>query len=398
MRILIISPLVPFPPVGGLGLRTHHLLRALSAQHQVTLVGFTYGETPAAAPFPLEVIPVPWRAPKLYAEMRSTDPALSRRAFEILAHEVREPWFASYYACPEMEETLRQVVSRGFDLAWFETTSMGGFASALPAAVPKLLDFPDLHTLVAQRASASRTGEEKRQADAETERVKWFENKLASQCACGLVCSDLEAAAARALLDIARIEVVPNGVDTKFFVPTQARSTHGSLLFVGIMDYPPNAEAVCHFVADIFPEVRRQMPAAVLHVVGARPTAEVLRLASDSVVIHGFVPDVRPYYRAAEVVIVPLLHGGGTRLKILEAAASGRAIVATSMGAEGLALAAGDDIEIADSPAEFAAAVFRLSADEQARQRLSINARRAVLPYDWDAIGAEVCRIVATVS
>jgi glycosyltransferase involved in cell wall biosynthesis len=112
------------------------------------------------------------------------------------------------------------------------------------------------------------------------------------------------------------------------------------------------------------------------------------------VTIHGSVPDVRPYFDAAMAVVVPLLEGGGTRLKILEAAASGKAIVSTSLGAEGLKLRHDDELLIADTSSELAAALIQLCRDAGLRRRLGQQARSASLQYDWKRIGAHFRRIV----
>jgi len=128
--------------------------------------------------------------------------------------------------------------------------------------------------------------------------------------------------------------------------------------------------------------------------VGASPGKEVKRLACEHVVVHGTVPDMRPYYRDAAIVVVPLLHGGGTRLKILEAGACGKAIVSTSVGAEGLDFCPGRDLVLADSAEDFAEAVIRLRGDEGQRAHLGRSARQASLKYDWTGLGTRLSRIL----
>ena len=110
--------------------------------------------------------------------------------------------------------------------------------------------------------------------------------------------------------------------------------------------------------------------------------------------VHGFVPDLRPYYRQAAVVVVPLLRGGGTNLKVLEAAASGKAIVTTSVGVEGLPFRAGDDLLVADSEADFARAVVLLLKDQSRQQQLGRHARQVSLRHDWEGIEAQICRLL----
>jgi polysaccharide biosynthesis protein PslH len=193
------------------------------------------------------------------------------------------------------------------------------------------------------------------------------------------------------------VHIVPNGVDTTYFVPSSSQTERGVLLFTGRMSYEPNADAVCYFAEQVLPLVRRECPQARLHIVGAAPPPRVSALASNAVVVHGQVADIRPYFATAEAVVVPIRTGGGTRLKLLEAAASGKAIVSTSLGAEGLAFAAGRDLLIADAPATFAAAIVAVLGDGALRDTLGSHARARARQYDWAAIGEGFRHIMATV-
>ena len=275
----------------------------------------------------------------------------------------------SWAASADMEGTLRGLAKVGFDLVVVEHTCMARFLPALPPGLPVVLDLHNVHSLMARRALEKKTGAEKEAALREAERTLRFEKEAASRCALCLAVSDEEAEAARTLLGVAAVRVLPNGVDTSFFSPSDGPVVGGSLLYTGMMDYGPNVEAVRYFATDVLPLVRREVPEARFHVVGANPGKEVTELTSGYVEVHGYVPDVRPYYRGAAVVVVPLLHGGGTRLKVLEAAASGKAVVSTSLGVEGLKFRPGEDLLVADSPGEFADAVVRLCRDEVRRQR-----------------------------
>lgn len=393
MRILVINVEIPLPPVGGGRMRAYQLLRALATRHELTLVGFTYSdETHAPPPFPIQIIDVPWEMPPLYQKMYSEDPEVSQHAHQVLQCEIEEPWFVSYFQSPILRDMLTRLTrDESFDLILIEDSDMAQYLPVLPPDIAKVLDFQNVYTLLAKRAYEDISpGPKKEQAIREFERTQRFEKGVASQCQFCLACSDQEAAAARDLLGIKHIEVVPNGVDTSFFTPSETTTAGDSLLFTGTMSYPPNIEAVRFFTKDILPLIHRDMPNVRLHIVGMKPTEEVARLASDTTIIHGGVPDIRPYYANADIVVVPLLHGGGTRLKILEAAASGKAIVTTALGAEGLDFVPGKDLVIADSAADFAKAVLALAKDDTRRRELGRNARRTSLKYNWQKIGLEL--------
>jgi glycosyltransferase involved in cell wall biosynthesis len=206
-----------------------------------------------------------------------------------------------------------------------------------------------------------------------------------------LTTSDVDRATLAPDVGATPIRVVPNGVDTTFFTPGPAGNGRPRLVFTGAIDYQPNTDAVLHFCAEIWPRVRRAAPEATLAIVGKDPPPAVLALAGEGVTVTGTVPDVRPWMQSATAFVVPLRTGGGTRLKILEALASGRAVVSTSLGCEGLEVTPGRDILVADEPAAFADAVLRCVGDPALRARLGAAGRALVEErYRWEAIGANL--------
>jgi glycosyltransferase involved in cell wall biosynthesis len=158
------------------------------------------------------------------------------------------------------------------------------------------------------------------------------------------------------------------------------------------MDWLPNEDAMIHFCSHVLPLIRADEPAAHLSIVGRAPTPAVRKLADDAGIhVTGRVDDVRPYVRDASVYVVPLRIGGGTRLKIFEAMAMGKAVVSTTVGAEGLPIVSGEHLVTADDPHTFARAVVRLMRDADRRERLGSAARALVLArYDWSAVAGSL--------
>jgi glycosyltransferase involved in cell wall biosynthesis len=187
--------------------------------------------------------------------------------------------------------------------------------------------------------------------------------------------------------------VVRTGVDTEYFAPPPDTGApeRPHLVFTGSMDWLPNEDAMVHFVREILPLVRQAEPAATLSIIGRAPTPPVRRLAGvDGVEVTGRVDDVRPHVARGAVYVVPLRIGGGTRLKIFEAMAMRKAVVSTTVGAEGLPVSADVNIAIADGPQRFADEVIRLIRDRQARANLAAAARRLVVErYDWSAVAQD---------
>jgi polysaccharide biosynthesis protein PslH len=195
-----------------------------------------------------------------------------------------------------------------------------------------------------------------------------------------------------------RVTVIPTGVDTEYFQPSLTPEQPGTTVFTGTMDWMPNEDGVAYFIDKIFPLIQQDAPNAAFWVVGRRPPRRIQALASGSVTVTGAVDDIRPYLGKAAVCVVPLRSGSGTRIKIFEAMAMGKAVVSTSMGAEGLPVRHGENIILADDPADFARQVVQLLRDPQRRAQLGGAARRLVEEsYGWPSVASHFDQIVQAV-
>ena len=226
----------------------------------------------------------------------------------------------------------------------------------------------------------------------EAKRVATYEQKAVSRTAGCVVVSEVDRAFLQNLAPNQRFYVVPNGVDSDYFAPAGSESPTPHLVFSGAMGWQPNAEAMIAFCRDIFPAVLAQYPTTQLTIVGLQPSPAVRRLANQpNIHVTGFVPDVRPYIAAATVYIAPLRLGSGTRLKILEALAMGKAVVSTTIGAEGLAVESGRELLIADDNQAFAQAINHLLANPPLRQQLGQAGRHLVTArYHWQALAYQL--------
>ena len=189
----------------------------------------------------------------------------------------------------------------------------------------------------------------------------------------------------------APVHVVQTGVDTEYFTPSSTAPERTHMVFTGSMDWLPNEDGMTYFCREILPRIRQSEPDATLSIIGRSPTPTVRKLAEiPGVEVTGRVDDVRPHIARGSVYIVPLRIGGGTRLKIFEAMSMGKAVVSTTVGAEGLPVTNGSDIAIADEPARFAHAVVHLMRDAEARRQIERAARRLVVEkYDWSAVAGD---------
>jgi glycosyltransferase involved in cell wall biosynthesis len=193
-----------------------------------------------------------------------------------------------------------------------------------------------------------------------------------------------------------RVRLVPNGVDTRRIAPIENPPNSRRLLYMGSMSYGPNVDAVLHFLGEIGPLVRSAD--TVLDVVGSNPPASIYEASTRSrlkTTVAGYVADIGPVYRASRAMVVPIRHGGGTRLKILEALAWGLPVITTPVGCAGLGLTDGREALIADTREEFAAAIDKLLLDDDLWMGLSRAGRDYVeRHFDWQAIGARFDQIM----
>jgi glycosyltransferase involved in cell wall biosynthesis len=200
-------------------------------------------------------------------------------------------------------------------------------------------------------------------------------------------------------VDPARITVVPTGVDLKQFTgKSSGKEMENLVIFVGAMDWGPNVDAVQYFCQEIWPAVKAKIPDARFRIVGRNPDRRVEKLSGESIEITGSVPSVVDHLYAASVVVVPLRIGGGTRLKIYEAMAAGKAVVSTSVGAEGLDVHHGSDIVLADDPTTFAENVVNLLRDEPLRRRYEQSAAALAAQYDWAAISEKFLSVLGSLA
>jgi glycosyltransferase involved in cell wall biosynthesis len=230
-------------------------------------------------------------------------------------------------------------------------------------------------------------------------RLRRFEAQACRRADQVLAVSEPDARALEELVPGLDATVVPNGIDTRKYQPrpASADAASASLVFTGTMDFRPNVDAVLWFLRETWPLMQTEVPDLRLIVVGQRPHRRLGPLAEcPNVTLTGWVEDVRPYIADATVYVAPLRMGGGTRLKLLEAMAMGKPIVATRLGAEGYPVTDGSELILADTPSDFAEAVVSLLRSPERRAELGQRARVfAEQQYDWSAIVPEMERAYA---
>ncbi|MFZ0320832.1 MAG: glycosyltransferase [Candidatus Sulfotelmatobacter sp.] len=381
----------------GGDIRSYNIARELARQHDLTFFSYYDGkrdcgyENALREQFPGSVC---------VCTGRSRERPLSRGLDYVARIPRRAPYAVSRFACGAVASQLNHWYDHdAFDVA---------VCDFLDAAVnfPKRLTIPtvlfqhNVESEIWRRHASNGSGPIKKAVYSfEFSKMLRYEQEMVRKFRHVIAVSEHDKKLMSAWVRPSRLSVVPTGVDTNQFHPgPKAAMEKPLVLFIGAMDWEPNVDAVEYFCREIWPGVQARVPEARFRIVGRNPGERVRRLAGNSVEVTGRVPSVIAHLHEATVVVVPLRIGGGTRLKIYEAMAAGKAVVSTSVGAEGLDVHHGLDIVLSDDPADFAQSVVTIALDATVREQLEGAAAELATNYGWPRIGATFGQILLTVA
>ncbi|HXD75026.1 MAG TPA: glycosyltransferase, partial [Vicinamibacterales bacterium] len=381
-------------------LRTWHLMRHLARRHEITYLAFREPDQPAADVEGMKEV-----AARVETITRR-EPAKGTLRFYVDAalHLVDPlPYAVGKYRSAEYRRRLEALLARErFDLIVCDFL--------FPAVnLPKRLPCPavmfthNVESEIWRRHAETASGVTRPLYTTQYRRMLRFERRALDRFDGVLAVSATDRDTLTQIYSDAihgPVHIVQTGVDIEFFEPAPTPAGSRTLVFTGSMDWLPNEDAMLHFCRDVLPRIRAQEPQVSLSIVGRAPTPAVARLAQEpGVSVTGRVDDVRPYMAESAVYVVPLRIGGGTRLKIFEAMAMGKAVVSTTVGAEGLPVQDGEHLLLADDSDSFASAVVRLLRDDEQRRSLEASARTLVVEhYDWAAVAGDLDRALTRVA
>ena len=398
-RLLFLSQCTPYPPHSGVTNRTYNILRQLRREYDVTVLAFSRrrhqadAAARAAARARLEALGLRMGEP---VEI----PSQASRPRQIWDHlrsvGTRRPYVYYEYWSPAYRAQLADALREGPPaLVHVDSLDLYRWCDGLPA-VPVACTHHNIESdLLRRRARHTAHPLLSRYIDWQAARTEAVEREEAPRFDLNVMMSDVDAARLRELAPGARTVVAPNGVDVEAFTPTpEAGRVPGRVAFLGPLYMFANRDGVEFLLDEMWERIAAGAPGASLHLIGqASAEDRAWAAARPGVSSLGYVPDIRPHLAEAECCVVPLRVGGGTRLKILDYWAMGKAVVSTSVGCEGLATVDGENILIRDDPREFADAVREVLRSPELRRRLETNARRtAETVYSWDIIGEDLRR------
>ena len=397
MRILWVKADRLLPVHSGGNIRSYHIMRSLSAQHELTFFSYYDGrkdegyERELADRLPGSVA-VCTNKRELHGAMRGLD--------YLFRFPNRAPYAVSRFASYDVQDRLRTWFrDERFDVAVCDFLDAAvNFPGKL--GIPSVLFQHNVESEIWRRHAQTEAHPLKRvMYKAEFRKMLRYEQVMVRKFQHVIAVSENDRRLMMQWVDGSRVTVVPTGVDLQQYKPDATREAKAPLIvFVGAMDWEPNVDGVEYFCGQVWPKILAAVPDARFRIVGRNPDKRVQKWASGAVEVTGRVPSVVDHLHEAAVVIVPLRIGGGTRLKIYEAMATGRAVVSTTVGAEGLDVHHGDDVLLADDPQRFAEAVVMLLKDPSTRARFESAAATTAARYDWPAIGDRFSEVLTQVA
>lgn len=388
LRILYLVHRVPYPPNRGDRIRSFHLLKLLATLGKVHLA--TLADEPTSDRDRQKLTELCERV--AIVPVKGVTRWLRAAAALAGGRSATEGLFWS----PQLLQTIKQWASEvPYDAVVVFCSSMAPYAM-LPALrkARLLVDLVDVDSQKWLDYASTATFPRNRLYAWEARRVRQLECQIVDRADAVLLTSQQEAEILRRFKPNDNVQSVTNGVDLNFFAPGVVKGdTPGALcVFVGVLDYRANIDGLQWFCSEVWPEVRRRIPGAMLQIVGRRPAPQVLRLAHiEGVQVVGEVPDVRPYVAGAEISIAPLRVARGIQNKVLEAMAMGRPVVATSQALEGIPMEPGKQAIAAFSADEWVSTIERLHGDSSERGRLGHAARQLVEKrHTWESCLAPI--------
>ncbi|MCC7181509.1 MAG: glycosyltransferase [Acidobacteria bacterium] len=388
MNVLFLSQIVPYPPHGGVLQRGFNLLRQASRDARIHLLAFVHPDvlpTEDAVDRSRSVLGEFCETVEYFPLWAKASP-LSRAAAVALSSVSATPFSVIAHRSTSFRQRVAEICrSVPLDVIHVDTVALSQFVEPR-ARIAKVLTHHNVESILMRRRSDVETRWlARRFLRREAAKLEALEYATSAQYDVNVMMSASDAAALSSKVPGIRTAIVPNGVDTDYFSPAADGETK-AVVYAGGLNMFANRDAVMHFLREIWPVLKTEVPGLRFFVVGQDPPKELCDLAKadQQIVVTGYVDDIRPYVRQSAVYVVPLRVGGGTRLKVLDAMAMGKAIVSTSIGCEGLEVTPGEHLLVADTTEAFAKATRALLENPERRQSLGCAARQLVeRKYAW---------------
>lgn len=399
MKILWLSHLVPYPPKGGVSQRSYNMVKEIGKYHEITLIAFNQASSLKSS-LPEVADPVQHSKNMLLKFVKTVEvldiPEQSlpkgrhlvalKALFKGNAYNME--WLKSLEAERVISKALRE---QSFDAVHVDTISLAPYFELFPD-LPIVLNHHNFESeMLRDRAKTEPNLAKALFFRYEAFRLLKSEIEFCRKANLNLACSDADAEEMKLVVEKDNFLTVPNGVDLTYFYPNKKKTiVKNSIVIVGGMSWYPNREAVEFFIRDIWPVIKSEIPDMTVHIIGRNPTEKIISFGKSepNVIVHGFVDDVREYLWTANFYLCPIKTGGGTKLKILDALATGCCIIADPFSCKGISVTENENVLYASTPREYLEQIKRIASDPEVENRLRDNGPKLIHErYSYSSIG-----------
>lgn len=385
--------MLPYPPKGGVVQRSYNLIKETSKKHEIYLVAYNH-----EARRDLGVAISHLR--QICREVEVIDcPVNKQEKYRIALSSIVSslPYTARWLSSQEFSLIIRKVIETlKIDIAHFDSIDVVEYMQEI-GELPKVLNHHNIESQMMFRRFLKEKNLFKRMYFLlEALKLRRFERKVCPLFDMNLTVSELDKERLQRIIGKSRIEAIPNGVDVTYFKPSGDDIEARSLIFAGGMEWYPNREAMLFFCKKIWPLLKKRIPGVKMTIIGRSPPDYMTRIShtDPNLIVTGFVEDVRPYIRRAEVYVCPIRDGGGTKLKILDALAMGKPVVAHPVAIEGIDVETEKHVLTAETPEEFVQQITRLFQDKNLCDVLKKEGQKLVMErYDFRKIGEKLSQV-----
>ena len=384
MNVLFLANRLPYPPHRGDKLKIYNLAKHLHKSHNLYLLTFIQDKSEYQYINELK---------KFFKEIKTVYLPKYKSVLNcMLKASSDNPFQINYFYSTEFKKALNELLSsKSIDVIHTQHLRMSQY-SYDAEEFKTILDLPDAYSLYwKRRATINENFLCRNFSKLEYKRVMNYENIL-NKFNLNLVCSDEDKNYLKKNLNLDNIGILPNGIDLDAYSTNyHDYGIENKLIFTGNMSYYPNVDAAIYFVNEIFPLILRKFPAAKFYISGQNPSPKVKKLASENIIVTGFVNSLRTLYEESTVAVSPVRVGAGTLNKVLEPMAMGLPVVSSSVGFEGLGAVKGESILHSDSPDKFAQAVIQLLSDKVSRASIGESGKKHVTEnFGWEKIAGKL--------
>lgn len=387
MRILQLTPRLPYPPDEGGRIGIFNLTKYLSSRgHEITLLCLTANQ--------VENIRANIQELKKWCDVEVVYENTKTKLWGLLLNLFfRIPYTISKYHSRKVKDAIREILSKEkFDIVHIDSLHMAYYSRFINRefSLPIVLREHNVETTIMERFYKNQKNLFiKFYAYLQWKKLRRYEAKTCGAFdKCFMITKEDEEKITKMNPGVKSC-IISAGVDISYFYPLKVKEEPFSLIFVGNMRWFPNVDGVLWFHNEVLPRIKEIFSEVKFYIVGHKPPIEVKELGKKdkNIIVTGFVKDVRPYVAKNSLYVVPLRIGGGMRLKILEAMAMEKPVISTSIGAEGVEAANGKDIIIADNGKNFAERTIKLLKNKDYRKRIAKNGKKLVEEkYKWESI------------